>query len=116
MRSIRGWGKNMATGAAHTRWWITLALVAWVASLAGGWLVSPWCFLASAVQVHVLGRRAGRFSPIAALVYPLLVVVFVAVFAWSVVVTLGRGQVTWKGRPVRVRPTPALVGMNTRSR
>ena len=87
-----------------------LVALAWIASLAGGWLVSPWCLLASLVQVHVLGRRAGRFSTLAALVYPVLVVVFVGVFAWSVVVTLGRRQVTWKGRPVRARPTRSSSG------
>jgi 4,4'-diaponeurosporenoate glycosyltransferase len=104
---VRGWGKNLARGAAQARWWVALACVAWIASLAGGWLVSPWCYLASVVQVYVLGRRAGQFSPVAALLYPLLVATFVAVFAWSAIVTLGRRQVSWKGRPVRARSARA---------
>jgi 4,4'-diaponeurosporenoate glycosyltransferase len=102
---FRGWSKNLATGAAHTRWWIALAAAGWIASLAGGWLVSPWFSFASALQVYVLGRRSGRFSPIAALVYPVLVAVFVVVFAWSAVVTIARRPVSWKGRRVRARST-----------
>ena len=111
---VRGWGKNLARGAAQARWWVALACAAWIASLAGGWLVSPWCYLASVVQVYVLGRRAGQCSPVAALLYPLLVATFVAVFAWSAIVTLGRRQVSWKGRPVRARsaraPSPPSSG------
>jgi hypothetical protein len=99
-QSVAGWSRTMAAGVAATPWWLALAVVAWVWSLAGapfvGWLAS----LASAVQVWVLGRRAGRVGPLLAAAYPALVVVLVAI-----VVNAGRlrlrGTTTWKGRPVR---------------
>ena len=89
----------MAAGIASTRWWVALGVVAWVWSLAGGpftgWLAYPL----SAVQVWVLGRRAGRVGPVLAALYPLLVVALVVVVAragWL----RATGATTWKGRRV----------------
>jgi 4,4'-diaponeurosporenoate glycosyltransferase len=97
--SLTSWTRTIAFGIAATRWWITLATVAWVWSLAGGpfagWLAYPL----SAVQVWVLGRRVGRCGPIVALLYPLAVAVLVVIVAgagWQRV----RGASTWKRRRV----------------
>ncbi len=99
-QSFAGWSRTMAAGVAATRWWLLVAVAAWVTSLAGGpfagWLAYPL----SALQVLVLGRRAGRVGPVLALIYPVLVVVLVGIVAragWLRV----RGTTTWKGRPVR---------------
>jgi hypothetical protein len=74
-------------------------------SLAGGWLASPWFWAASAVQLWVLGRLAGRWSPLAVVLHPLLTAGFVLIVLRSVVLRrLGR-TVAWKGR--RVRPDQA---------
>ena len=101
---VQGWTKNIASGAASVRWWFALLIVGWLWSLNGGWITSVWFYGASAVQVLVLGRRAGRFGPISALAYPVLVVCFLLVFLRSVVLTLFRRPVPWKGRPVATRP------------
>ena len=78
-------------------------MVAWIWSLAGGPFTSPWFYAASVVQVWVLGRRAGRFGPVTALLYPVALVFFLAVFLRSVALTaLGR-PVRWKGRAVPSR-------------
>jgi 4,4'-diaponeurosporenoate glycosyltransferase len=99
-QSFAGWSRTMAAGLAATRWWLALAVTAWVASLAGGpftgWLAYPL----SAVQVLVLGRRAGRVGPVLAGLYPVLVVVLVAIVGWAGWLGL-RGTTTWKGRTVR---------------
>ena len=58
------------------RWWFAVLIVGWLWSLNGGWITSVWFYAASAVQVLVLGRRAGRFGPLSAVAYPLLVVFF----------------------------------------
>jgi 4,4'-diaponeurosporenoate glycosyltransferase len=99
-QSFAGWSRTMAAGVAATRWWLLLGVAAWVTSLAGGpfagWLAYPL----SAVQVWVLGRRAGRVGPLLAAVYPVLVVVLVGLVGragWLRV----RGTTTWKGRAVR---------------
>ena len=101
---VQGWTKNIASGAASVRWWFALLIVGWLWSLNGGWITSVWFYVASAVQVLVLGRRAGRFGPASVLAYPLLVVFFLVVFLRSVALTLLRRQVPWKGRPVATRP------------
>lgn len=97
--SLAAWSRTTAFGIAATRWWVVLGVVAWVWSLAGGpftgWLAYPL----SAAQVWVLGRRAGRFGPVAALLYPVAVVVLVLIVGragWQRV----RGTTTWRGRPV----------------
>ena len=48
-------------GRRHRRhpWWVALAVAAWVWSLAGGLFAGWWAYPLSAVQVWVLGRRAG---------------------------------------------------------
>ena len=101
---VQGWTKNIASGAASVRWWFGLLIVGWLWSLNGGWITSVWFYAASVVQVLVLGRRAGRFGPLTAVAYPLLVVCFLVVFLRSVALTLLRRPVPWKGRPVATRP------------
>jgi hypothetical protein len=57
------------------------------------------------VQLWVLGRVAGRWSPLAVVLHPLLTVGFVLIVLRSVVLRrLGR-TVVWKDR--RVRPDQA---------
>ena len=100
---IQGWTKNIASGAASVRWWFAVMIVGWLWSLNGGWITSGWFYLASAVQVIVLGRRAGRFGPWTALAYPVIVVFFLVVFLRSVALTALRRPVPWKGRSVATR-------------
>jgi hypothetical protein len=57
----------------------------------------------TAVQVWILGRRAGTAHPIAAALFPLLVVIFVVIFVRSAFLVAFRRDVTWKGRQVGAR-------------
>lgn len=100
---VRGWTRSIATGARFTTWWVALATAAWVCSVAGGWLAAPIVYPFTAVQVWVLGRRAGTIHPVAALCFPILVLVFAVIFARSAVAVLFRRDVTWKGRRVGAR-------------
>lgn len=101
---VRGWTRSIATGARFTTWWVGLATAAWVCSVAGGWLAAPMVYPLTALQVWVLGRRAGTTHPIAALLFPGLVLVFAVVFIRSAVAVAFRRDVTWKGRRVEARP------------
>ncbi len=95
----QGWSRTMAAGIGATRWWLVLGVAAWVWSLAGGLFAGWVAYPLSALQVWILGRRAGRVGPVAAACYPLLVAVLVAIVgraAWNRV----RGVTTWKGRAV----------------
>lgn len=100
---VQGWTRSLATGAGAGPWWATIGTAAWVWSLAAGWLVAWWLYVPCAAQLWVLARRAGRFSPMVVALYPLAVVIFVLVFARSLlVVALGR-DVQWKGRTIPSR-------------
>ena len=102
-QTVRGWTRSIATGARFTPWWIALATLAWIWSLAGGWIAMPIVYPLSALQVWVLGRRAASIHPLAALLYPLAVVAFIIIFLRSLIaLILGRG-VEWKGRNIVAR-------------
>jgi 4,4'-diaponeurosporenoate glycosyltransferase len=100
----QGWTRSIATGARFTPWWLSIAVVAWMSSLAGGWLAEPLVYPISAVQFWVLGRRAGSMHPVTALLYPLAVAVFVVIFVRSLLAMVFRRDVTWKERSVPSRP------------
>jgi 4,4'-diaponeurosporenoate glycosyltransferase len=100
---VQGWTKIIATGAAGVRVWFAVLVAAWIWSLAGGWLTSPWFYVASLSQVLIQSRKVGRFSPVSALLYPLGIAAFIVIFVRSAVLTVLRRQVTWKGRSVASR-------------
>jgi 4,4'-diaponeurosporenoate glycosyltransferase len=108
-RLVEGFAKNFATGVATTPWFRLVAIAGWIgASLVAGWgalgggPVALVVYGAFAVQCFVMLRQLGNFGIVAALVYPVLVVFFAAVFAASLVL-LVRGEVRWKGRTIRLR-------------
>jgi len=99
---IEGWAKGFASGAGRTAKPRLLLIVAWLTGLMLplGWLPSSalaWLvYLLFAVQLLILFRQVGSFRWYAALLYPVPLAFFVALFAWSFI-RPGR-QVTWKGR------------------
>ncbi|MET0910951.1 MAG: glycosyltransferase family 2 protein [Ilumatobacteraceae bacterium] len=108
-----GWTRSIATGARSTRPWWTLATACWITAIAGGWWAGGWptnhpvesltVYALSALQVWVLGRRAGSIHPLTALLFPLAIAVFVVIVLRSAVVLLLRRDVAWKGRTVASR-------------
>ena len=100
---MRGWTRSIATGARFTPWWIALATLAWVWSLAGGWIATPIVYPLSALQVWVLGRRAASIHPLTAVLFPLAVLAFVVIFLRSLVALVFGRRVEWKGRRVDAR-------------
>jgi 4,4'-diaponeurosporenoate glycosyltransferase len=100
---VQGWTKNIATGAASVPWWAGVAMVGWLWSLTGGIVGSPLFVVASMAQLWVQGRRVGRFGPVTALCYPVLLVFFFVVFLRSVALTAVGHNVLWRGRRVATR-------------
>lgn len=113
---VEGWTKNVATGAGSTRpvrltgvvWWITALGTAALALLDAVTrdipvVVGTGLYLAFAAQLSVMFARVGRFGPATALVYPVPLLVFLAVFLRSLWRTLVRHSVTWRGRLVPTR-------------
>jgi 4,4'-diaponeurosporenoate glycosyltransferase len=131
---IEGWTKNLATGATRTPVLRSLAVVAWLTALLSVALatVGPgapvWALLTGSgpdgsgptaaevvgatlgyalvtVQVAIQARQVGRFRA-AALVWPVLLAGFLAVFVWSTVRTALVRQVRWNGRTIRLAARP----------
>ncbi|MHB9006181.1 MAG: glycosyltransferase family 2 protein [Limisphaerales bacterium] len=105
---IEGWTKGFASGAGQTPRGTLFLLVAWMSGLmmaplgwllSGDWLAWGAAYLLGAAQVAWLSRRVGSFRWITALLYPVPLLFFFAVFAWSAVRS-GRA-VSWKGREIR---------------
>ncbi len=114
-----GWSKNIATGARLTPLWRRIASAVWVTALLSmlflvvgaatgsvSVLTGVAVHAAATLQIGILGRRVGRFGA-AALVWPLLVVTFAAIFLWSTIQTLVLRRTSWSGRSVPLGSDPA---------
>lgn len=117
---LDGWTKNIAAGATRAHTPSTIFAALWVATLAAvatsgcvaaaGWLRNghvPWTELAawalSALQVHRLLRRVGRFHPLTAVAFVVPLTFFIAVFFRSVARLVFGLPVRWRGRDVPSR-------------
>ena len=106
---IDGWAKGVVSGAGQTSAPARLLVIGWMIGLMLmplGWIASggAWTwglgYAAAATLVAAVARRLGSFGWITALGYPLPLVFFFGVFAWSAV---RRGRpIAWKGREVHV--------------
>jgi 4,4'-diaponeurosporenoate glycosyltransferase len=104
---IQGWTKGFASGAGQTPRETLLLVVAWMIGLMlaplGGLATCDWlrwgaAYLLCAAQVAWFSRLAGAFRWFTALLYPVPLIFFFVVFAWS---TLRSGKrVQWKGREI----------------
>ncbi len=133
---VEGWTKNFAAGAGTARLSTVVLIAAWlslpleavwrVARLAmggpdtGGVALAAAVYALAAAQLWWMLRRAGSFGPGTALLFPLPLLTFLVVFVRSVVLTLARRPVRWKGRPVAPRRQllgrQASAGRKSRSR
>ena len=105
---IEGWTKGFASGAGQTPRGVLVLTVAWMVGLMlaplGGALGADWpwwgvMYLLCAGQVLWISRQVGAFRWFAALLYPVPLVFFFAVFARS---AMRSGKtVRWKGREIR---------------
>jgi 4,4'-diaponeurosporenoate glycosyltransferase len=121
----RGWSKNVASGASAAAPGPALATVLWVSahhavavgvalaalSAATGWAVplagnaAVWAtgWLVFAWQLRLVLRRAGSFRWWTWALFPLPLLAFDTLFAISVVLTVVRRSVRWRGREVDLR-------------
>jgi 4,4'-diaponeurosporenoate glycosyltransferase len=104
---IEGWIKGFAAGAGLTPRATLLLVVAWMIGLMFaplGWLITGdalrWgaVYLLCAAQVCCFSRQVGDFRWFSALLYPVPLIFFFIIFAWSA--ARSGKQVTWKGREI----------------
>lgn len=98
---VEGWSKNFAGGAAGTRLLTLVLVLVWMSGMIGAAADrQPVLYALYVLQLAVLFRRVGRFSPLTAVVYPIPLLFFVGVFLRSLVLTFVRRQVRWRGRTI----------------
>jgi 4,4'-diaponeurosporenoate glycosyltransferase len=102
---VQGWTKGFASGAGQTPRGTLFLIVAWMIGLMlaplGGWVTGDWLrwgavYLMCAAQVGWFGRQVGAFRWYSSLLYPVPLIFFFAVFAWSA--ARSGKTVRWKGR------------------
>jgi 4,4'-diaponeurosporenoate glycosyltransferase len=110
---IEGWSKNFATGAMLIPKWLLVTTSVWITGLFISFLsgVAPFMWVQNAYLIgygltgltfYILARKAGNFSPIVMIFYPIYVLFFVIVFVRSIIKLKKNKQVTWKGRTLDV--------------
>jgi 4,4'-diaponeurosporenoate glycosyltransferase len=99
---VEGWTKNLASGAIAIPPARLIACIVWVTAALSAPFAGVVVYLAFAAQVHVVLRRAGRFGVVMPFLYPVALIVFVALFGLSTIATTARRRVRWRGRDVPV--------------
>lgn len=105
---VEGWRKGFVAGVSQTPRVVLLILVAWMIGLTlapigllatGNWTMWGIPYLMCALQVGWFARQVGSFHWLSALFYPIPLLFFFALFAWST--TRPGRNVKWKGRYIR---------------
>ena len=107
---VQGWGKNLSGGARRARPLPLVGAAIWVCAAVAASLEvieadTPWAaaaYAAVAVQVGWILRRLGSFPWWVAALFPIPLLAFLGLFAWSLVQRVLRRQVTWRGRQIPV--------------
>jgi 4,4'-diaponeurosporenoate glycosyltransferase len=113
---LEGWTKNFGAGARAVRpvtavlvaLWLSLPLEAlwWAVRLAipgdhaGGVAAAAGLYAVVVAQLWWMLRRVGSFGFVTAVAFPIPLLVFVATFLRSLVLSVSRRPVRWKGRRV----------------
>ena len=115
---ITGWSKGFAMGAVKTSIPVLIMIIAWITGALGttrnlvqtaiitdGSLATLWglLYIAYAIQIYWMLYRIGNFKPYTALLFPIPLLFFLVVFAYSSVIIFIRKHMSWKGRKIEVR-------------
>lgn len=102
---VEGWTKGFASGAAETPRAAVILVALWISGLMISLIALPFSlwsallYLAFALQFGILLRRVGSFCWLTALLYPVPLLFYLAVFVRSL--RRSGKAVTWKGREIR---------------
>jgi 4,4'-diaponeurosporenoate glycosyltransferase len=106
---IEGWSKNFSTGASLTPSWLLVGVSFWITGLCVLILsgIAPFMwqhylyvygYFLGGILTYWMGRKVGSFSLLTIVLYPVYLLFFVGLFAYSMKKTKKRRTVTWKGR------------------
>ncbi|MBN1225909.1 MAG: glycosyltransferase [Deltaproteobacteria bacterium] len=115
---VTGWSKGFAMGAAKTSIPVLIMIIAWITGAIGSTrnllqtlimadssMLAIWALLyvAYAVQIYWMLYRIGDFKSYAALLFPVFLLFFLAVFSYSFIIIFIRKKISWKGRTIKLR-------------
>lgn len=113
---IDGWTRSLSVGARGTSPVAAIGLFLWVwGALVAAWdglsaviggphrLVDALVYALWAIQIGWMLRRVGRFGLLTAVLFPVPLLAFVALFVRSVVLLVTGRQIRWRGRLVKER-------------
>lgn len=127
---ITGWSKGFAMGAVKTSIPVLIMIIAWITGGIGTMrhliqaaittdvsLVTLWgmLYIAFVMQLYWMLYRIGNFEPYTALLFPIPLLFFVIVFAYSFAIIFIRRNVNWKGRILKVRGREKNAGTSSDS-
>ena len=105
-------------GAAKTSIPVLIMIIAWITGAIGATrnllqtviitdssMLTLWgvLYVAYAVQIYWMLYRIGDFKPYVALLFPIFLLFFLAVFAYSFIIIFMRKKISWKGRTIKLR-------------
>ena len=107
---LQGWGKNLSGGARRARPLPLIGATIWVCAAVAAALEvveadTSWAavaYVAVAAQLRWILRRLGSFRWWVPVLFPIPLLAFLGLFAWSLVQRVLRRQVTWRGRQIPV--------------
>ncbi|PIC84000.1 glycosyltransferase family 2 protein [Sporosarcina sp. P1] len=113
---VQGYSKSMASGSTATLPLVMGLIYIWMAGASitpmmlvasgfssTGWLgVSIGLYTLYAMELVIASRRVGRFVWWIFPLYPLLLIVFILIFMYSLYLSKRKGSVQWKGRNINV--------------
>ena len=115
---VAGWSKGFAAGAGKTSIPVLILIIAWmvgatgtarhlaramIAADANGMTLWGILYLCYALQIYWMLARIGSFKLYTALLYPVPLLFFFVVFAYSIFIVFIRRRVQWKGRELDVK-------------
>jgi 4,4'-diaponeurosporenoate glycosyltransferase len=109
---VEGWTKNLAGGVGGVAplallgavLWVTAGLSVALDAVSDPSLVVAAAWAVTAAELWWMLRRLGSFHWLVAVLFPIPLLAFVALFLRSLVLRLARRPVTWRGR--RIAPHP----------
>jgi 4,4'-diaponeurosporenoate glycosyltransferase len=117
---IEGWSKNFASGAKASHLSLLLLVIVWVTGALQAVInlaalplqdsmdhlaVACVPYAAYALQIHWMLRRLGNYGFFTAVLFPVPLLFFVSVFAYSLVITFVVRRVRWRGRSIALHKT-----------
>ena len=113
---VNGWSRSFSSGAKSTLIPVLILVIAWIAGTIFPinqfikglisldlkiLIVATAFYLAFILQIYWMSYRIGNFSIWASILYFIPMIFFIIIFIYSIILTIFRRRVSWKGREIK---------------